>query len=196
MAKELNVGAGLDGGLGAAAPAAAQDEASALIADLGLEPHPEGGWYRELHRSGEPVRRRDGGERAGLTVILFLLVEGNVSRWHRVRGADETWHHAGGSPLELWRLPPAGGVAEPASLGPLRPAPIQPLPRPAFPQSQPTALEPVLVVPAGWWQAARPLGAWSLVSCCVGPGFDFVDFELLRHQPPEQHPAGALAWLL
>jgi len=171
--------AGLAGGREVAAPMEARDEASALIADLGLEPHPEGGWYREIHRSGEPVRRRDGGERAGLTVILFLLVEGSVSRWHRVRGADETWHHAGGAPLELWRLPPAGGVAEAASLGPLR-----------------SALEPVLVVPAGWWQAARPLGAWSLVSCCVGPGFDFADFELLCHQPPEQHPAGALAWLL
>ncbi len=185
MAGKQGIPAGLDTGLEGAAAESAREEASALIASLCLEPHPEGGWYRELHRSGEAVRRRDGGERSGLTVILFLLAEGSVSRWHRVRGADETWHHAGGAPLELWRLPPAGGVAQAASLGPLLPA-----------QPQLSVLEPVLVVPAGWWQAARPLGAWSLVSCCVGPGFDFADFELLRHRPPEQHPAGALDWLL
>lgn len=185
MAADQGVGVGSDGALEAAATAVARDEANALITELGLHPHPEGGWYRELHRSSEVVRRRDGGERAGLTVILFLLVEGSVSRWHRVQGADETWHHAGGSPLELWRLPPVGGVAEAVRLGPLPPPSVQ----------QP-APEPVLVVPAGWWQAARPLGPWSLVSCCVGPGFDFADFELLRDRPRPQRPPGALAWLL
>lgn len=194
MAGNVGVRADQDGELQDVLPETARDEAGALIARLGLQPHPEGGWYRELHRSGESVRRCDGGERSGLTVILFLLAEGSLSRWHRVQGADETWHHAGGAPLELWRLPPDGGMATAASLGPLGPASIQPPPCSVEPQ--PPAPEPVLVVPAGWWQAARPLGTWSLVSCCVGPGFDFADFELLRHRPPHQHPAGALGWLL
>jgi predicted cupin superfamily sugar epimerase len=52
------------------------------------------------------------------------------------------------------------------------------------------------MVPAGWWQAARSLGAWSLASCCVGPGFDFADFTLLRDLHPAQHPGGALSLFL
>ncbi len=59
----------------------------ALIARFALQPHPEGGWYRELHRSaGQVKRREDGRQRAGLTVIVFLLTEGQRSRWHRVEG--------------------------------------------------------------------------------------------------------------
>ncbi|MEB3255952.1 MAG: cupin domain-containing protein [Synechococcaceae cyanobacterium] len=145
------------------------DEARALIEALGLTPHPEGGWYRELHRSAVAVRRDgDGSRRCGLTLITYLLEAGAISRWHRVRGADEIWQHLGGAPLQLWRLPPGGGRSEALTLAPLQP--------------QQPELTPCLVVAADWWQAARSLGAWSLVSCCVGPGFDFADFELLREQ--------------
>ena len=79
------------------------------ITRLELEPHPEGGWYREVHRSEIPVQRPDGSLRAGLTVILFLLGNGETSRWHRVSGADEVWSYAGGDSLELSCLPPQGG---------------------------------------------------------------------------------------
>jgi hypothetical protein len=144
---------------------------SALIQTLQLQPHPEGGWYRELHRSTQQVRRPDGALRSGLTAILFLLEAGSISRWHRVRDADETWHYAGGDPLELRRLAPQGGPVELCRLGP-------------WSATQPDH-SPLLVVPAGFWQAARSLGAWSLVSCCVGPGFAFEDFDLLRDLPPE-----------
>ena len=159
-------------------------EAAALIDRLGLEAHPEGGWYRERHRSaGMVVRRADGAVRAGLTVIVFLLTAGERSRWHRVLGADETWHHAGGDPLELWTLPPRPGAeAERRLLGPYSAA---------VPEQSPLHL-----IPAGWWQAATPLGRWSLLHCTVGPGFDFADFALLADQPEAERPAGARVDLL
>ena len=158
-----------------------------LIRRFDLQPHPEGGWYRELHRSADPVSRLDGQRRPGLTAILFLLPQGEISRWHRVSGADETWHHAGGAALELLCLPPEGGALQHQRLSAVPPEPQ------AWPELK---AAPLAVVPAGWWQAARSLGAWSLVSCCVGPGFDFADFTLLRDLPPVQHPSGALAEFL
>ena len=139
-----------------------------LIQRLDLEPHPEGGWYREIHRSTEQVCRDDGARRAALTVILFLLEADGPSRWHRVRGADESWHFIAGAPLELLLSTDHDQAATSRRLG-----------------FSPDAadLEPVVVVPAGCWQAARSLGAWSLVSCCVGPGFDFQDFDLDAGRP-------------
>ena len=153
----------------------------ALIERYQLQPHPEGGWYRELHRSPLAVQRADGEGRSALTLILFLLSGGAVSRWHRVAAADESWHFIGGDPLELLQLPPEGGTPECCRLG--------------FALEDPSLL-PVAVVPAGWWQAARSLGAWSLVSCCVGPGFSFADFSLLAECPGAPQPPAPLAALL
>jgi uncharacterized protein len=136
-----------------------------LIRDLRLVPHPEGGYYREIWRGRlgvEPVDRR--GSRAALTSIYFLLPAGAISRWHRVR-SDELWHHCGGAPLELLLVPPDELRLERARLGPLGPE-----------------QEPVRGVPATWWQAARSLGRYTLVSCAVAPGFEFSDFELLSGQ--------------
>ena len=148
----------------ATAVAPSPQTSQALIDHYRLQPHPEGGWYREVHRSSSQVTRSDGSQRSGLTVILFLLEQGQSSAWHRVEGADESWHFIGGAPLELLLRSEAGEATQVQVLG--------------FNADQP-ALLPVAVVPAGWWQAARSLGEWSLVSCCVGPGFDFADFELL-----------------
>jgi predicted cupin superfamily sugar epimerase len=139
------------------------ESSQSVIERYGLRPHPEGGWYREVHRSRELVSRADGSQRAGLTVILFLLEAQRPSSWHRVHGADETWHFIGGAPLKLLLQRERD---QPVSTHRLGFAPEQP------------ELEPVAVVPAGWWQAAYSQGDWSLVSCCVGPGFDFQDFEL------------------
>lgn len=165
-------------------------DAQALIERLRLQPHPEGGWFREEHRSPLSVCRTDGAHRSALTLIWFLLREGEISRWHRVRGGDETWHHAGGDPLELWLLAPEGGMAQRRCLGPLTSL------RSAAAPEDADHPQPVRVVPANWWQAARSQGAWSLLTCCVGPGFDFQDFQLLCDLPPEQRPSGARADLL
>lgn len=146
-----------------------------LIREWQMQPHPEGGWFRELHRSSQTVTRRDGAIRPGFTTILFLLEAGSVSRWHQVRNADEVWIHLQGSPLSLWDLPEAGGT----------------------PQHRMVSLQqPVHVIPANHWQAARPEGPYCLVSCCVGPGFDFADFTMLRDLEETAWPTGALPELI
>ena len=138
-----------------------------LIQQLQLIPHPEGGWYRELHRSQNPVQRQDGVERPALTAILFLLPASAISCWHRVIGADEAWTHIEGATLELFQCQ-ADGTG-------LKRDPL-------------STSNPVQVVPANAWQAARSLGDYTLVSCCVGPGFDFLDFEMARQQPATERP--------
>ena len=142
------------------------DRAHALIAQLGLNPHPEGGYYGELYRSDASVTPADGrGPRPALTTIYFLLTAGAVSRWHRVQ-SDEVWHFYEGAPLELWIASPSGDGLECRRLGPLE-----------------GRQQPVHTVPAGWWQAARSAGGYTLVGCTVGPGFDFRDFSLAEDTP-------------
>jgi predicted cupin superfamily sugar epimerase len=133
-----------------------------LITQLDLQAHPEGGFYRELHRSVLTVRRQDGDTRSALTTIYYLLVAGEAGQWHRV-AADEVWHFYEGDVLELAVASPAANAITASRLGPLA-----------------ADAEPVRVVAAGCWQAARTLGAFTLVGCSVGPGFDFADFLLLR----------------
>ena len=131
--------------------------AEQLIDSLGLLPHPEGGWYRQVFKSDEYVQRTsDGAARSALTTIYFLLVEGTFSAWHRV-DSDEVWHFYEGEPLEL-----LSRASE--DEGPL----VRVL----------DEVNRVEVVRARHWQAARPLGAYTLVGCTVGPGFEFADFEL------------------
>ncbi len=137
-----------------------------LIASLSLAPHPEGGYYREIFRSPRRVAHPDtGGDRSALTGIYFLLAAGEVSRWHRCL-SDEIWHHHEGDPLELWTAGDGFGRIERRLLGPPG-----------------EGMEPVRVVEAGLWQAARTTGAYTLSGCAVGPGFEFEDFQLLRDLP-------------
>ncbi len=143
----------------------ARPSADDLIETLGLAPHPEGGHYRETWRAAT-VAGRSGG-----TAIYFLLRAGEVSHWHRV-DAVEVWHHYAGDPLELGIAPTGDEPAVWQVLGPDIAA----------------GARPQLVVPAHAWQAARPLGEWTLVGCTVVPGFDFAGFELA---PPGWAPAGA-----
>src|ERR1700759_2393702 len=139
----------------------------ALVELLQLSPHPEGGYFRETFRSTERVQRlADGEHRAAGTAIYFLLPADTFSAWHRVQ-SDEAWHHYDGAPVELHTIDPAGshGVA---LLG-------RDLARGERPQH---------LVPAGWLQAARPVGllghepAYALCGCTVSPGFEFADFEI------------------
>jgi predicted cupin superfamily sugar epimerase len=136
--------------------------AEELTAALGLRPHPEGGWYAEVFRSASTVQPADlRGTRSALTTIYFLLTAGQASRLHRV-ASDEVWHFYEGEPLELTTAPGDLASLSRTTLGPAG-----------------HASAPVYTVPAGVWQGARPLGAYTLVGCTVGPGFDFADFELL-----------------
>jgi len=140
--------------------------AVALVDQLQLEPHPEGGYFREVYRSASLVQPEDARpRRASVTTIYFLLAAGEPSRWHRVH-SDELWHFYEGDPLELVLAPPALERIERVTLAP--------------PLGATGAA--VGVAPARWWQAARTLGAYSLVGCTVAPGFDYADFSFLRDE--------------
>ena len=130
---------------------------------LDLQPHPEGGWYRETWRAPGTVSTPYG-DRSPATSILFLLEPGQSSRWHRVR-SGELWLWQGGGPLTL-RL---GGYDDAPALTGTRTIG----PDPADGHDLQWLVQP------GEWQAAAPAGAaYSLVACVVAPGFDFADFEL------------------
>lgn len=132
-----------------------------LISELGLHPHPEGGYFREVFRSPDKVKPCDQRPtRAALTTIYFLLVEGQHSRWHRV-ASDEAWHFYEGDPLAIYWIDGQDGVHEEV-----------------LATTSPGA-RPLCVVPGGCWQAAKPCGDYTLVGCTVGPGFDFEDFEII-----------------
>lgn len=130
-------------------------DARALIAALDLTPHPEGGWYRQTW-VGPLV-----GGRASGTAILFLLMAGERSHWHRV-DADEIWLWHAGAPLTLSLAASEAGPARDHLLGP----------------EVLDGQSPQVVVPAHHWQAAQSLGGWTLVSCTVSPGFQFDGFTL------------------
>jgi predicted cupin superfamily sugar epimerase len=134
-----------------------------IIRLLGLAPHPEGGWYRETFRDS----RLDTNGRATSTSIYFLLKAGETSHWHKV-DAVEIWLYHAGAPLSL-SISPDGERIATAKLG-----------------ADLAARElPQAVVPAHAWQSATSLGAWSLVSCVVAPGFEFSGFKLA---PPGWQP--------
>lgn len=135
--------------------------ARAVVARLGLAPHPEGGFYRETFRAPAVVRADGRPARAASTAIYFLLPEGAFSALHRV-ASDEVWHHYDGAALDLHTLDDAGAHAV-VRLG----------------RDLAAGERPQAVVPAGVWQAAVPVGGpYVLVGCTVAPGFDFADFEL------------------
>ena len=148
--------------------------AADLIALLRLEPHPEGGWYRQTFRD------EVAGGRPRSTAIYFLLERQQRSHWHRV-DAVEIWHWHAGAPLDLMIAPP------------------QPIEMPPVADGSVAAIE--MATAAGWetltlgtdfaagqlpqgvvatdhWQSARSLGDWTLVGCTVAPGFEFEGFEL------------------
>lgn len=131
--------------------------ASDVIRLLALEPHPEGGHFRETFRD---TRAAEGG-RAASTAIYFLLARGERSRWHRV-DAVEVWHYYAGAPLALDIAARGRSPVERITLGPALAA----------------GERPQAVVPATAWQAAVSLGDWTLVGCTVAPGFEFAGFDL------------------
>ena len=130
-------------------------KADQIIAKLGLQPHPEGGWYRQTWEAAGGTGRPTG------TAIYFLLKKGERSHWHRV-DADEIWLYHAGAPLQLSISANDEGPRQDIVLGP-------------------DVLEgqaPQAIVPKDAWQAARSEGDYSFVSCTVSPGFRFEGFEL------------------
>jgi predicted cupin superfamily sugar epimerase len=134
--------------------------ADEIIARLGLRPHPEGGHFRETFRAPDAGR-------GASTAIFFLLRAGERSHWHKV-DADEVWHHYAGAPLEL-SMSDDGRTVRRRRLG----------------SDFGLGETPQIVVSRGVWQAARSLGAWTLVGCTVAPAFEFAGFELA---PPGWQP--------
>lgn len=134
--------------------------AEEVIRLLGLQPHPEGGFFRETFRDGAT----DAAGRSRSTAIYYLLREGEVSAWHRVTDAAEVFHYYAGAALEL-TLSIDDGEPVTHRLGPDLAA----------------GERPQLMVPAGVWQTSRPVpggGGWSLIGCTVAPAFEFSSFEM------------------
>ncbi len=139
--------------------------ANELISELGLEPHPEGGFFLEQCRTRRRVRDLDTGrERAACTSIYYLLPRGAVSRFHRVE-SDELWHFYEGDPVELVVARDDGADVQ--------------VERTLLGRYESAGARPFAEVPHGCWQAARPTGDYALVGCTVAPGFEFEDFSLL-----------------
>ena len=138
-----------------------------LIEALGLEPHPEGGWYRRTWEA--PAKA---GERPAASAIYYLLLEGEASAPHRI-DATELWHFYDGDPLEL-SLERSEATCDVHVLGP----------------DVAAGQVPQVVVEASVWQSARPLGRYSLVGATVIPAFTFDGFELRDPgAQPERRPA-------
>ena len=130
-------------------------QAKEIIETLGLQPHPEGGWYAETWRA-DAVE----GQRASGTAIYYLLEAGQRSHWHRIDAA-EIWHFYAGAPLTL-SISTDGQSTDRLTLG----ADIA------------AGERPQLIVPPNAWQSAESAGAWTLVGCTVSPGFVFETFEM------------------
>ena len=132
-----------------------------IITTLGLQQHPEGGWYVETFRD------ENGAPRGHSSAIYYMLQAGERSQWHRVRDAAEVWHFYAGAPM-LLKIS-RGGDIENIRLG----------------TNLSAGQRPQAVVPADAWQAAESLGAFTLVGCTVAPGFEFASFEMA---PPDWNP--------
>ena len=136
---------------------------------LGLQPHPEGGWYREVYRSAEQFAPGDGDFPSGrnfCTSIYFLITAGNFSAFHRIK-SDETWHFYAGDALEVVELDDLGNLKKTLIGNDIENGNLF-----------------QCTVPKGAWFASRVNagGNYSLVGCTVAPGFDFRDFEMAKRQ--------------
>lgn len=142
---------------------------SALIQQLALQPHPEGGYYRRIYAAQHSVTTNRG-PRPCSSAIYYLLQAGDYSQWHRLLLSEETWLFQQGAPLTLWQLSPQGQLSQ-HTLSPQAPS--------------------LTIAPGTWFCAATQASGsdYSLCSCLVSPGFDFADFELADPQHlAQQYP--------
>lgn len=149
----------------------AEATAGHWIERLRLEPHPEGGYFRQTYQSDLTVAKAAlpvgfTGARAASTAIYFLLEGENFSAFHRLR-SDEVWHFYDGAPLVIHVIEPEGAVS-----------------RILMGRDVDAGQALQAVVKAGCWFASH-VADWSsfaLVGCTVAPGFDFADFEMGRRE--------------
>jgi predicted cupin superfamily sugar epimerase len=152
-----------------------------LITTLGLEPHPEGGYFKETYRSEGTISQEELGDRYRgnrnySTGIYFLLTSDQFSALHRIK-QDEVWHFYDGSPLKLHMITPEGKHSE-HLIG----------------RDLTNGETPQFMVPGGCWFGAEVINpdSYSFVGCTVAPGFDFTDFELgNKHQLTTLFPNSA-----
>ena len=144
-----------------------QERIQLLKEKLDLQPHPEGGFYKETYRSegiieNQALPESYQGDRNYSTCIYFMLISGNFSAFHRIH-QDEIWHFYEGSPVELHTLSEQGEHKQHIIGSDVLEGEV-----------------PQLVVPGGHWFASKVIHPdhYSLVGCTVSPGFDFSDFEL------------------
>jgi predicted cupin superfamily sugar epimerase len=142
-----------------------------VVARWNLQPHPEGGWFRETYRAKSTVSTANG-PRSASTAILYCLQAGKYSAVHRI-ASDELWHHHTGATFIVREFGPNGTITD-HRVGP----------------ADDHEAQPQVMIPAGAWFAAwladtasnagcdAPQHDWGLVSCTVAPGFDFADFTL------------------
>lgn len=141
------------------------------INNLALNPHPEGGFYKEIFRADFEVNNSEQQKRSALTSIYYLLQEGDFSALHRIK-SDEIWYFHAGNSLELVAIDPKGTLHK-SILG-----------------NNPAAGEQAQVVmPAGWIFGAKCKNGFCFCGCAVAPGFQFEDFEMIaRADLLQMHP--------
>jgi len=130
--------------------------ADQIIKFLQLQPHPEGGWYKQTWKSEDTLSGRASG-----TSIYFLLKAGEISHWHKIDSV-EIWHYYDGSPLILRTADESNNGIETKILGP----------------DLAKSHSPQLLVNKNLWQSAETTGDYTLVGCTVSPGFEFSKFTL------------------
>ncbi len=141
--------------------------AQEIIDSLGLQEHPEGGYFKETYRSvgeieAESLDDAYAGKRNYSTAIYFLLQSENFSAFHKIK-QDEFWHFYKGTCLKLHQISPKGEYSTVLIGDNLLAGEV-----------------PQYVVPGGYWFAAEVVApnSFALVGCTVSPGFDFADFVL------------------
>lgn len=143
------------------------EKAKYYISKLKLRPHPEGGYYREVYRSGEILEKdklpeRYSGKRAFSTSIYFMLEGEEISSFHRIK-SDETWHFYDGSVVKIYILADDGQISE-ILLGK---------------NLENMELLQVTIKKNSWFGAeVTDKGSFALLGCTVAPGFEYDDLEI------------------
>lgn len=127
-------------------------ECKSIIEMLQLEPHPEGGYYRQLYGN-------DGTGKKDISTIYYMLTGNDKSAFHRLHGMTEIWYHHAGEPLNLYVINAEGHLT--------------------VHKLSPKGEMQVIVLPEQWFAAEIPSKkGFCLVGCAVAPAFSFENFEL------------------